>query len=174
MSRIKVNTINPFSGNNITLGGHAIPSGNDKNLGSETNAWSELYVSTGSVNFVAPVTLGQPTVTVASLKAGGEAGVSGPVQGMIFTETNNLRGSFSVGRNNRALGTASLTIGSTNTSSGDFSLAQGLGTQASGSVSHAEGGYTRALGPYSHAEGQATLASIWSKNNCNFFWYFNK
>ena len=118
MSKVRVNSINPFTGQNITLGGNAIPSGSNKNLGSETQAWAEIYVSTGSVNFVAPVTLGQPTVVVASIKAGGEAGVSGPTQGMIFTETNgNLRGSFSVGRNNRALGTASLAVGRLNTSS---------------------------------------------------------
>ena len=43
MSRVKVNSITPFTGQNITLGGHAIPSGS-KNLGSETQAWAELYV----------------------------------------------------------------------------------------------------------------------------------
>jgi hypothetical protein len=160
MSRIKVNSINPFTGQNINLGGNAIPSGSDKTLGSETNAWGELYVSTGSVNFVAPVTLGQPTVTVASIKAGGEAGVSGPTQGMVFTETNgNLRGSFSVGRNNRASGTASLTVGLSNTASGNYSYAQGYQTIASGDNSHAKGSTTRATGTNSHAEGYQTTAS---------------
>ncbi len=42
MSRVKVNSINPFTGQNITLGGNAIPSGSDKNLGSESNPWSEF------------------------------------------------------------------------------------------------------------------------------------
>ena len=159
MSRVKVNSITPFTGQNINFGGHVVPSGSNKTLGAETNAWGELYVSTGSVNFVAPVTLGQPTVTVASLKAGGEAGVTGPTQGMIFTETNNLRGSFSIGRNNIASGTASLAVGSNNTASGIYSHAQGYQTFASGTYSHAEGWGSRALGLDSHAEGNFTLAT---------------
>jgi hypothetical protein len=160
MSRIKVNTLNPFSGNNINFGGHAVPSGSNKNLGTETSAWTELYVSTGSVNFVAPVTLGQPTVTVASIKAGGEAGVSGQISGMIFTEdSNNLRGSFSVGKNNRASGTASLANGQYNTASGNYSHAEGTGTIASGQQAHAEGNGSRAIGIGAHAEGAGTIAS---------------
>jgi len=167
MSRVKVNSITPFSGGNITLGGHVVPSGSDKNLGSESNPWKELYVSSGSVNFIAGLS------TVASIKAGGESGVNPQIPlGMVFTETagafgTTLRGSFSVGRQNRALGTASLTVGTGNTASGNFSLAQGennnasrlgahaegLATTASGNYSHAEGNRTYALGTYSHAEG---------------------
>jgi hypothetical protein len=172
MSKVKVNNITPFSGQNITLGGHAIPSGSDKNLGSATNAWSELYVSTGSVNFVAPVTLGQPTVVVATLRAGGEGNTAGVSTGQIFTETNNLRGSFSVGRNNRASGTASLANGQFNTASGLWSHAEGestfahtrahsegLYTIASGDSSHAEGVYTTATATGAHSEGYYTTAS---------------
>lgn len=174
MSRVKVNNITPFAGQNITLGGHALPSGS-KNLGSETNPWAELYVSTGSVNFVSTVTLGQPTVIVASIKARGEAGVSGGPTGMIFTDTgnNNLLGSFSVGKGNTASGTASLAVGNANISSGTYSYAQGVNnrasglyshaqgvtTSASGFYSHAEGAYTKALGQQSHAEGSFTVAS---------------
>jgi len=184
MSRLKTNNLTPFSGQNINFGGHAIPSGNDKNLGSETNPWNEIYVSTGSVNFV-----GANNVTVASIKAGGETGVTGNIVGQIFTDTgnNNLRGSFSVGKNNRASGTASLAVGFVNTASGDYSLAQGFGnrafghqsfaqgngntasnlnthaqgfgTIASGLYAHAEGVSTRALGDWSHAEGGSNVAS---------------
>jgi len=156
MSRVKVNNITPFSGQNITLGGHAVPSGSNKNLGSETQAWSEIYVSTGSVNFV----YGSPiSVVVASLKAGGENGVTGPIQGMVFTETNsNLRGSFSVGRNNIASGTASLANGLNNTASANYSHAQGYAVQAKGFGSHAEGSETIASASNSHAEGNTTLA----------------
>jgi len=159
MSRLKTNKIAPFSGENITLEGHVLPSSTNKNLGTETNAWGELYVSTGSVNFVAPVTIGQPTVTVASIKAGGEAGVTGPTWGMIFTETNNLKGSFSVGRNNRASGTASLASGLYNTASGNYCFVQGQGNIASNDGAHAQGESTLASFPFTHAEGYQTTAS---------------
>ena len=160
MSRVKVNSINPFTGQNINFGGHAIPSGSSKNLGSETQAWAELYVSTGSVNFVAPITLGQPTVVVATLRAGGEGNTAGVARGQIFTETNNnLRGSFSVGRNNQASGTASLANGSYNTASGLWSHAEGTVTLALGDISHAEGYLTTASGYGAHAEGYLTTAS---------------
>ncbi len=125
MSRVRVNTINPFSGQNLTFGGNAIPSGSDKTLGSENNAWGELYVSTGSVNFV-----GSSFTTVASIKAGGETGVNAAIpSGQVFIDTvgttpgSTLRGSFSIGRANRALGTASLVVGLQNTASGNYSLA---------------------------------------------------
>ena len=160
MSKVRVNSINPFSGGNITLGGHAVPSGSDKNLGSETNPWSELYVSTGSINFV-----NTANNIVASIKAGGESNVNAAIPlGMVFTETagafnTTLRGSFSVGRNNRALGTASLTVGLSNTASGNYSYAQGQGNNASGLSSHAEGSSSIASGVGSHAEGSRTIAS---------------
>lgn len=160
MSRVKVNSITPFTGQNINFGGHAIPSGSSKNLGSETQAWAELYVSTGSVNFVAPIVLGQPTVVVATLRAGGEGLTTGIATGQIFTETNNnLRGSFSVGRNNRASGTASLANGIYHTASGDYSHAEGWGTRATGLASHTEGFATIASNDYSHAEGYFTTAT---------------
>ena len=170
MGILKVNTIRTFSGTNITLGGHAIPSGSDKNLGSETNPWSKLYVSTGSVNFVST-----NNATIASIKAIGESGVAGNTIGQIFTDTgnNNLRGSFSVGKNNRASGTASLAVGFVSTASGDYSsahgfgaralgyssFAQGNGSVASGSFSFAQGWGTMAPGNQSHAEGDGTTAS---------------
>ena len=160
MSRVKVNSITPFTGQNITLGGHAVPSGSDKNLGSATNPWAELYVSTGSVNFVGVVTLGQPSQILATLRAGGEFNTGGVPTGQIFTETNNnLRGSFSVGRNNIASGTASLANGYFNTASGFYSHAEGGATQAVNYYSHAEGSSTKALGIASHAEGQLTHAA---------------
>jgi hypothetical protein len=159
MSTLKVNNIIPFSGQTVNIQGDFLPSGSNstQSLGSVSNPWSELYVSTGSVNFVAP---GTPSISVAKIKAGGEvnAGV-GPIQGMIFTETNNLRGSFSVGRNNIASGTASLANGFANTASGDFSHAEGYDTIASGFYSHTEGLETIANASNAHAEGQYTTAS---------------
>jgi len=160
MSRVKVNSITPFTGQNITLGGHAVPSGSDKNLGSETQAWAELYVSTGSVNFVGVVTLGQPSQILATLRAGGQNNTAGVSPGQIFTETNNnLRGSFSVGRNNIASGTASLASGIYHTASGNYSHAEGWGARATGLASHAEGFATIASNDYSHAEGYFTTAT---------------
>ena len=161
MSTLKVNKIQPFSGNDISFEGNFVPSsskGDPQSLGSLTSPWAELYVSTGSVNFMAP---GTPAVTVARLRAGGQAFASaGPIQGMIFTETNgNLRGSFSVGRDNQASGTASLANGLANTASGFYSHAEGNLTQATGYAAHAEGYSNRAIGVASHAEGNTTLAS---------------
>jgi hypothetical protein len=174
MSRIKANNLTPFSGGNINFGGHAVPSGSDKNLGSESNPWKELYVSSGSVNFV-----GSSFTTVAIIKAGGESGVNAQIpSGMVFIDTvgttpgSTLRGSFSIGRTNRALGTASLAVGLSNTASGNYSYAQGQGSvafglashaegssEASGSYSHSEGIGSRAYGYGSHAEGNQTTAS---------------
>ena len=163
MSRVKVNSITPFTGQNITLGGNAIPSGSNKNLGSEAQAWDELYVSTGSVNFV-----GTNNVTVASIKAVGETGVTGTPTGMVFIETSNgsggfytgNRGSFSVGRANQALGTASLTVGLNNTASGNYSFAFGSWkNQASGESSLAQGYWNLASGNNSYAQGRQNTAS---------------
>jgi len=162
MSTLKVNKIQPFSGNDISFEGNFVPSsskGDVQSLGSETNPWGELYVSTGSVNFVAP---GTPlAVSVAKIKAGGEAvaGVTPPI-GMIFTETNGgLRASFSVGRDNIASGTASLANGLTNTASGFYSHAEGYGNRATVNYSHAEGQQTLTIGVASHTEGNFTTAS---------------
>jgi len=158
MSTLKVNNIIPFSGQTVNIQGDFIPSNTSQSLGSLTSPWAELYVSTGSVNFMAP---GTPAVTVARLRAGGQAFASaGPIQGMIFTETNgNLRGSFSVGRDNQASGTASLANGLANTASGFYSHAEGYGNRATGAGAHAEGATNLASGGSSHAEGQLTTAS---------------
>ena len=157
MSTLKVNNIIPFSGQTVNIQGDFTPSGSNQSLGSEANPWSELYISTGSVNFVAP---GAPiAAVVASLKAGGENGVTGPITGMMFTETTGYRGSFSVGRDNRASGTGSFTQGSANTASGFYAQAHGFGNRATGNYSHAEGNSTLADGGLSHAEGAFTSAS---------------
>jgi len=154
MSRIKVNTINPFTGQNITLGGHIIPSGSDKTLGTVSNPWADLYVGTSSVSFV------NTTTVVARLAAIGEEGITGAPSGMMFTwDQNNLRGSFSVGKNNTASGTASLANGFSNTSSGNYSHAEGYVTLAGSVAAHAEGYQTTALGQASHAEGFQTIAA---------------
>jgi hypothetical protein len=166
MSRVRVNTINPFSGQNITLGGHAIPSGSDKTLGSENNPWSGLYISGETIYFLAsPTSSFSGSLMLAQIKAGGESTVGsfgGDIipRGQIFIEDTlpNLRGSFSVGRQNQALGTASLANGRRNTASGQFSHAEGSGSIASGVASHTEGFLTTALGNYSHAEGRSTTA----------------
>jgi hypothetical protein len=158
MSRVKVNKIDPFSGANITLGGNAIPSGSGKTLGTETSYWDSIYVGEESVNFVSGSSTG--SVIIASIKAYGENGVSGGFKGQIFTDTSlNRRGSFSVGKDNIASGTASLTNGLINTASGNYSHAEGYNTIASGLYSHAEGQYAVAFGGASHAEGQYTVAS---------------
>jgi len=165
MSTLKVNKIQPFSGDDINFDGNFIPSsskGSDLTLGTVANPWSELYVSTGSVVFVAPGTQQNPQqAAVAVLKAGGEAAAgTGQVYGMMYTDTNfGFKGSFSVGTNNRASGTASLTNGFANTASGDFSHAEGYDTIASGFYSHAEGLETIANASNAHAEGQYTTAS---------------
>jgi hypothetical protein len=160
MSTLKVNNIIPFSGQTVNIQGDFLPSSGSnttQSLGSVSNPWADLYISTGSVNFVAP---GAPiAAVVASLKAGGENGVTGPITGMIFTETNGFRGSFSVGRNNLASGTASLANGQSNTASGDYSHAEGFGNRATGQYSHAEGNANLANGALSHAEGASTSAS---------------
>jgi hypothetical protein len=166
MSTLKVNNIQPFSGTDINFEGNFVPvtssRGESPTLGTEANPWSELYVSTGSVVFVAPGTQQNPQqATVAVLKAGGEtaAGFS-QVRGMVYTETNfGLRGSFSVGTNNRASGTASLATGQYNTASGNYSHAEGNLTRATGYASHAEGYNVISNGNFSHAEGQLTTAS---------------
>jgi hypothetical protein len=158
MSKVRVNSINPFSGQNITLGGNAIPSGSDKNLGSEINPWSELYVSTGSINFV-----GANNTTITSIKCGGETGVTGPL-GMVYVDAQvasggGAIGSFSVGRQNQASGTASLANGYFNTASGQSSQVQGSGNVASGIASHAEGQGNTSSGLSSHTEGANNIAS---------------
>jgi len=153
MSRIKVNSITPFTGANVTIGGNAIPSGSGKTLGTESNPWTELYVSTSSIAFV------NSTTTVARLRAGGQTTATGIPSGQIFTETTgNLRGSFSVGRDNQASGTASLANGFANTSSGNYSHAEGFRTLSSGVYAHAEGSGSTASGAASHAEGEGTIA----------------
>jgi hypothetical protein len=160
MSRIKANNITPFSGANVTIGGNAVPSGNSKTLGTESNPWGSVYVvDEQSINFVSSSTSGGLAV-VASIKAFGENGVPGGFKGQIFTETNNnYRGSFSVGRNNAALGTASLVSGLSNTASANYSHAEGFRTLSSGVYAHAEGSGSTASGAASHAEGNGTLAS---------------
>lgn len=157
MSTLKVNKIQPYSGDNINFDGNFIPSssnGSNLTLGTVANPWSELYVSTGSVVFAAE------TSTVAALKAGGEVVVgAGQTYGMIFTETtSSLRGSFSVGRDNQALGTASLANGINNTSSGNYSHAEGYRNRSTGTYSHAEGWFTQAVEEGSHSEGRTTIA----------------
>ena len=165
MSTLKVNKIQPFSGTDINFDGNFIPSsskGDSLTLGTVANPWSELYVSTGSVVFVAPGTVQNPQqASVAILKAGGEAAAgTGQVYGMLYTETNfGFKGSFSVGTNNRASGTASLANGLVNTASGDWSHAEGYGNRATSQYSHAEGQQTLAIGVASHTEGQYTTAS---------------
>jgi len=160
MSRVKVNKIDPFSGQNLTLGGHAVPSGSDKNLGSETNPWNEIYVSTGSVNFV-----GTNNVTVASIKAGGETGATAGLPiGMVYVDAliaagGGIKTSFSVGRQNQASGTASLANGYSNTASGNSSQVSGNGNVASGNASHAEGQGNTSSGVASHTEGANNIAS---------------
>jgi hypothetical protein len=164
MSTLKVNNIIPFSGQTVNIQGNFSPSGSNstQSLGSVTNPWNELYVSTGSVVFVAPGTAQNPQqAAVAVLKAGGEnaAGI-GQVYGMMYTETNfGFKGSFSVGTDNRASGTASLSNGQYNTASGDWSHAEGFGNRATGQYSHAEGQQTLATGAVSHTEGNFTTAS---------------
>jgi len=160
MSRIKANNLTPFSGQNINFGGHAVPSGSDKNLGSETNPWAELYVSTGSINFV-----GANNVIVASIKAGGETGATAGLPiGMVYVDAiigagANLKASFSVGRQNQASGTASLANGYDNTASGNSSQVQGNGNTASGNASHAEGQGNTSSGVASHTEGANNIAT---------------
>jgi hypothetical protein len=164
MSTLKVNNIIPFSGQNVNIEGNFSPSGSNstQSLGSVSNPWSELYVSTGSVVFVAPGTQQNPQqAAVAVLKAGGEAAAgTGQVYGMMYTDTNfGFRGSFSVGTDNRAQGTASLANGQYNTASGDYSHTEGYSNRATGTFSHAEGQQTLTIGVASHAEGQYTTAS---------------
>ena len=95
------------------------PSGNTAlSIGSEKQFWKELYVGTGSVNFIGNTPTGP--VTVAALRAGGEndpAAVSSP-RGMVYVAFNNgvnaLRGSFAVWVHGKAWGTGSLAQGVTN------------------------------------------------------------
>ena len=50
MSRVKVNKLDPFSGQDLTLGGNVVPSTTTSSLGSATKFWPSLYVS-GNVYF---------------------------------------------------------------------------------------------------------------------------
>jgi len=50
MSRVKVNKLDPFSGQDLTLGGNVVPSSITASLGSATKFWPSLYVS-GNVYF---------------------------------------------------------------------------------------------------------------------------
>lgn len=50
MSRVKVNKLDPFSGQDLTLGGNVVPSSITSSLGSATKFWPSLYVS-GNVYF---------------------------------------------------------------------------------------------------------------------------
>jgi len=50
MSRVRVNKLDPFSGQDLTLGGNVVPSNLSASLGSATKFWPSLYVS-GNVYF---------------------------------------------------------------------------------------------------------------------------
>lgn len=50
MSRVRVNKLDPFSGQDLTLGGNVVPSSFSASLGSATKFWPSLYVS-GNVYF---------------------------------------------------------------------------------------------------------------------------
>lgn len=110
---------------------------NGSSLGSPEFFWGELYISTGSVNF-----MGLPGSQVASIKVWGEgAAYPEPASGMVYIAPfyysgssvvqKFLRGSFGVGTGSIALGTGSVTLGRYLQTFGNYQTAVGAFNQTS-------------------------------------------
>jgi hypothetical protein len=157
-------TVFATTGSNILVGdqtvsGSIIPGGLTYDLGSLQNPWQELYVSTGSVNFV------NNGVVVSTLGVGTNGTqISGSL--VVSGSVNSGLGSYSTGLYSHAEGYFTSASGNYSHAEGDKALAIGFSSHAEGyrgmasaSYSHAEGDTTTAKGQYSHAEGTFTLAS---------------
>jgi hypothetical protein len=138
---------NTFTGDQ-TVSGSIIPGDLTYNLGSATNPWKEIYVSTGSIVFV------DNGVTVSSLGVGTNGT---QISGSLITS-----GSMSNGISNQAIGLYSHAEGTGSIASGSYSHAEGVRTRAIGVGSHAEGFASIASGSYSHAEGVGQALGLYS------------
>ena len=122
----------------LQVSGTLIPAdSNGSSLGSPEFYWGELYISTGSVNF-----MGLPGSQVASIKAWGEgATYPEPASGMVYIAPSYysgsslvlkpLRGSFGVGTGSIALGTGSVTLGRYVSALGNYQTVVGAFNQTS-------------------------------------------
>lgn len=110
-------------------------------LGDPQYYWGELYISTGSVNF-----MGQPGTQVASIKAWGEGAASSSPEtasGMVYIAPfylsgsslvrKSLRGSFGVGTGSYAVGTGSATFGRFVQANGNYQTVVGTFNQVNSS-----------------------------------------
>jgi hypothetical protein len=123
-----------FSGS-ILVSGSIIPnvsgsSTSSFSLGSPTNAWKDIYVSNGTINFLDG---------------------AGNVQSTIGTGNNQLTGDTFI--------TGKLSQGLNTTASGNYSHAEGNSTKAIGTGSHAEGLGTIAAADYQHVAGRYNITS---------------
>jgi hypothetical protein len=121
----------------LQVSGALIPADSNGSLGSPEYFWGELYISTGSVNF-----MGLPGSQVASIKAWGEgATYPEPASGMVYIAPSYysgsslvlkpLRGSFGVGTGSIALGTGSVTLGRYVSALGNYQTVVGAFNQTS-------------------------------------------
>jgi hypothetical protein len=164
----------PFTGNavfsgSILVSGSIIPNTNGVSstssfsLGSPTNAWKDIYVSNGTINFLdgagnVQSTLGTGTNALSgntSITGSLFVNVSGQLNQIVQGPNHNLGGNPGAtgihmeGRNNQVSANAS------------YSHVEGTGNAVSGYACHAEGGEniinTNTTG--SHAEGYQTIIS---------------
>ena len=122
-------------------------------LGSATNAWKDIWVSNGTINFLDGAGNVQAALTSndQGLQIENYTAVTGSVPVFNISGSGNITNGLTV--------TGSLAQGDSVIATGSFSHAEGVQTEAIGNASHAEGTNTQAIGDYSHAEGYHTIAS---------------
>jgi len=144
-------------------------------LGSPTNAWKDIYVSNGTINFLDASGNVVQTMGTGNNSLEGDTTVNG---NLYLNSTLPTNGAFIHGNDNIATGESSHAQGYYSIASGSWSHAEGGGglyeggrangvgshaegaeSVASGSYSHAEGFKSQALGYASHAEGRETIAA---------------
>jgi hypothetical protein len=140
-------------------------------LGSATNAWKDIWVSNGTINFLDGAGNVQAALTSndQGLQIENYAATTGSVPVFNISGSGNITngltitGSLAQGDSVIATGSYSHAEGRLSIASGSYSHAEGNNTQAIGDNSHAEGFQTQAIGNGSHAEGYQSIASgSWS------------
>jgi hypothetical protein len=155
-----------FSGS-ILVSGSLIPntdgvsSTSSFSLGSPTNAWKDIYVSNGTINFLDGAGNVQSTIGTGNNQLTGDTSINGKLsQGTNVTASGT--GSHAEGTGSKALSVASHAEGWNTCAGGTLSginanHAEGRQTTASARYSHAEGYLTYTVGEASHAEGYNTF-----------------
>ena len=136
-------------------------------LGSATNAWKDIWVSNGTINFLDGAGNVQAALTSndQGLQIENYAATTGSVPVFNVSGSGNITngltitGSLAQGNSVIATGSYSHAEGELTQAIGEYSHAEGSSTTASGSFSHAEGASTVAIGEASHTEGLATIAT---------------